>query len=523
MRPRIRTAALAAATVAAALVAVPPSVAGPSSARACTPVHDSSATVVSHSWDIDDTQVRVTIVKRTKRKVTAKAVVAVNSRADVEAQGSATVDLCPDGMSTPFTRSALASRSAARPGQATRTSARVGASAAKAAAKAAARKAAVAQSAPAAYDSASAAAVDAAAAAALTAAENAANGGGNPTDRWSLGYYAGYEAADYPVGAIDWSGLTDVVMAFYLPAANGTLDGSLFQGSEAAGDALAGQLVAAAHAHGKRALASIGGADTRPAFLAAMTNHKAQLVQAIVALKNLGYDGIDIDWEPVEPSDQILLQQLGQTIRQAWPDAVLTATFYAVNVNFIPDLSGMDGIATAYDFISVQTYGMAGAYEGWKSWHSSALDGETDSTPTSVDSSVQAYLDAGVPADKLGVGIGAYGLCYTAPVTAPDQQLNGSTIAKADYDLQFRAIRNTYQPAMNRSYDGGAQAPYLSGSKNGCTYITYEDEQSTAAKLAYLESKGLAGVIMWTINQQYLPGAGEKNPLLHTIATDWLG
>lgn len=340
--------------------------------------------------------------------------------------------------------------------------------------------------------------------------------------RWSIGYYAGYESGDYPVDAIDWSGLTDVAASFYLVHPDGTLDGTLYQGTLAEGNALAADLVSAAHANGGRALASIGGAGSGDAFHAAMTDHPATLVQSIVALSALGYDGIDLDWEPLAPEDQVVLAQLATSIRAQWPTAVLSVPVEPINANFPPDLSHMDDVAAVVTHIDVMAYGMAYTYSGWRSWHSSALEGESTHTPTSVASSVQAYLDAGVPAAQLGVGIGAYGLCYSSPVTAPRQKLGGSRIIKDDYHLQYRQIRKVYQPAMRGHYDATAEVPYLSGSKKRCTYITYENPKSIAAKLAWAAQNGLGGAVMWTINQQYLPGAGQPNPLIAKVGTDWL-
>lgn len=342
--------------------------------------------------------------------------------------------------------------------------------------------------------------------------------------RWSIGYYAGYEADEYPAGAVDWSGMTDLAVSFYLVDGDGSghLDGRLFQGSEAEGTALAAGLISAAHEHGARALASVGGARSGPALHAAMTSHPSTLVTEVVALESQGYDGVDIDWEPLEPGDEVLLAQLGTAIRQAWPDVVLSAPLYPVNpnVDHLPDLTGVAGI---YDHLDVMTYGMAYTYQGWRSWHSSALTGESGHTPTSVASSVEAYLDAGVPAAQLGVGIGAYGLCFSSPVVKPRQRLGGSTILRDDYNLQYRTIRTVYQPAMRKHYDTTAEAPYLSGNKKRCTYITYETPRSIAAKLAWAGQQGLGGVIMWTVNQQYLPGASEPDPLLATVASRWLG
>ena len=340
--------------------------------------------------------------------------------------------------------------------------------------------------------------------------------------RWSIGYYAGYEADAYPVDAVDWADLTDLAVSFYLVDGTGTLDVRLYQGTVEQGTALAASLIAAGHANGRRVIASIGGAGSGDAFHAAMTDHPTTLVQSIVALRDQGYDGIDVDWEPLAAEDQVLLAQLGTAIRAQWPDVVLSVPVEPINANFPPDLSHMDDVAAVYDHVDVMAYGMAYTYQGWRSWHSSALTGDSGHTPTSVASSVQAYLDAGVPAARLGVGIGAYGLCFSAPVTGPRQRLHGSKILRADYHLQYRQIRKTYQPAMKSHYDGEAQAPYLSGNKKSCTYITYENQRSIRAKLAWEAQQGLGGVIMWTVNQQYVAGASQPNPLLATVGAEWL-
>jgi GH18 family chitinase len=141
----------------------------------------------------------------------------------------------------------------------------------------------------------------------------------------------------------------------------------------------------------------------------------------LVKLLDAGYDGIDIDWEPMDKADEPAVVDLANRIRNAKPRALLTIPIGEINVNLGADLSGYPAIAAAYDQLNIMSYGQAGAWSGWKSWHSSALYHTDSATPTSIDSTVQLYLAAKVPAAKLGIGIGFYGLCYTSPVTAPDQ------------------------------------------------------------------------------------------------------
>src|SRR5215469_11829603 len=54
------------------------------------------------------------------------------------------------------------------------------------------------------------------------------SGPGGATAAWSMGYYAGYETSLYPVTSIDWSGLTHIAVAFYLPHTDGSIDETLF-------------------------------------------------------------------------------------------------------------------------------------------------------------------------------------------------------------------------------------------------------------------------------------------------------
>jgi chitinase len=338
------------------------------------------------------------------------------------------------------------------------------------------------------------------------------------THLWSMGYYASWQPTQLPVSEIEWSGLTHAAMSFYEPQSDGTL--TLLGGDPK----LASDFITAAHANGVIAIASIGGADSGPAFQTATGKDVVDaFTKSLVDLMDVtGYDGIDIDWEPLTTADQAPAIDLAFRIRAA-RDEILTITVGYQNVNSPDDLSGYPALAAPFDQMNIMSYGMAGAWQGWKSWHSSALHQMDSATPTSVDSSVALYMKAGVPASKLGVGIGFYGLCYTSPVTAPDQALNGSTIPASDGKLSFANILGNYYSANDHHYDDFAKAPYLSFNSphapDNCTYLSYEDDQSIGDKAAYVKSQGLGGVIIWEINEGHLANApmGQRDPLLISI------
>jgi chitinase len=348
--------------------------------------------------------------------------------------------------------------------------------------------------------------------------------GGTATGLWSMGYYASWDATSYPISEIDWSGLTHIAMAFYTPRPDGSLS---LMGGDASVEK---NLVAAAHQNGVKAVASIGGADSQADFKTATASGTvAAFASSLVALlTTTGYDGIDIDWEPMDKADEPAIIDIATRIRQGKPEALITLPIGEINVNLPPDLTGYPAIAAVYDQLNIMSYGQAGAWQGWKSWHSSALYHTDSATPTSIDSTVKLYLAASVPAAKLGIGIGFYGLCYTSPVTGPDQALSGATVAASDGTMSYANIMTKYYSSSARQWDDLAKVPYLSFSSphapDDCTYISYDDEESIGEKAAYVKAKGLGGVIQWELNEGYLSAAaaGQRNPLLKAIHDSFL-
>jgi hypothetical protein len=132
-------------------------------------------------------------------------------------------------------------------------------------------------------------------------------------------------------------------------------------------------------------------------------------------------------------------------------------------------------------------------------------------------------LNAGVPPAKLSMGIGFYGSCWNPPVTAPLQTPNGSHVVADDNTMSAANITNTYYSASAYHYDATAEAPYLSFASatgpQGCTFISYEDATSIAAKGSYAQQKGLGGTIIWQINEGYNPSAADPQALLHAVAS----
>jgi chitinase len=329
---------------------------------------------------------------------------------------------------------------------------------------------------------------------------------------WVMGYYVGYLADKMPIEAIDWKSLTHLAVGIILPKSDGSLDFNSSIGFDAAKRAL---LIQKAHVNKRKVLAMIGGEATGPNWLTASSgaNRATFLANLEKLVKVEGFDGLDLDWEPLEKAQEPVLLALTKDLRKALPNAVLT---------FPAD--GADNANFPADQINAMTYGMSGAYDGWKTWHSSPLYPSGDSAaPTSVELTVKNYLKAGIPAAKLGIGIGFYGQCYGNPATKPLEDTvgirpDGAKIIAGDNDLSYTNIVTTYEPLGTKHWDATARVPYLSfavpSGVKGCTYLTYENEQSILEKSGFAKTLGLGGAIIWNINEGYFAGQPVPNPLL---------
>ncbi len=335
--------------------------------------------------------------------------------------------------------------------------------------------------------------------------------------RWVSGYYVGYQRGLYPESAIDFSLLTHIFVGAIEPTANGGLETHFFI-DNVNGPAMARTISTRAHAAGRKAILMLGGDGYRTALLSATSsaNMPTFVNNLLATLTSLGYDGLDIDWEPIEVADQPIVLDLMRRLRTARPGIILT-----IPVAWAPPASAWYAqVATLADQINIMSYGMADNWGGWDSWHQAALFGETSTRPTSVSKSVKMYQAVGVPSNKIGIGMGFYGSCWRGTNTMGVPLVAGVGVVAGDNTMSYTNIMSSYYSAAAYRWDATAKAGYLSFAAQtgpaGCTMISYEDPQAIAEKGAYVKSAGLGGTIIWTINQGYLPNAavGSRDPLL---------
>ncbi|WP_342379760.1 glycosyl hydrolase family 18 protein [Myxococcus stipitatus] len=337
---------------------------------------------------------------------------------------------------------------------------------------------------------------------------------------WVSGYYTGWNSDLYPPDKVDFSALTHIMVGRATPRADGTLS-TQFDNDN--GPAIARRLATRAHAAGRKAIIMVGGAGEHDGWVGAASNaNRARFVQNLLAaLDSFGYDGLDIDWEPVEVEDKPLLLALVQQLRAARPNMLLTMPIGWINTNFPEEADPWFAQLVPYlDQMNVMSYEMTGPWGGWTSWYSSALTGEAGNRPTSVASSLNAWVGAGIPKAKLGMGLPFYGMAWRH-ITGPYQPYTDwSDYVGSDNDFTYARIMSLSATGVYH-WDAAAQSSYVTFASpvvdGTVRWISYDSPQAIAAKGAYARANGFGGTIIWSLNQGCTDPVSGANPPLDAV------
>src|SRR5439155_19459405 len=165
---------------------------------------------------------------------------------------------------------------------------------------------------------------------------------------------------------------------------------------------------------------------------------------------------------------------------------------------------------------------MAGAWPGWQTWHNSPLHNMGMTFPgssrvfPSCESMVTDATSTGATKAKLGIGVDFYGYVWNG-ANGPNQSISGVTV---DANVPYWQIMDTRFSTAARRWHAGVETPYLAiGVGSSGKFVSYDDEQSIAAKVAGVKAQGLGGLIIWELSGGYRLNqpAGQRDLLLQAV------
>lgn len=270
-----------------------------------------------------------------------------------------------------------------------------------------------------------------------------------------------------------------------------------------------------------KALIAIGGwneGSTKYSQMVSDPAKRATFTNSVVAfLQKYRFDGLDFDWEyPANrggvPSDKQNYIAMIRELKNAFaPYGYILTSAVSPGKATIDSAYDMAAMAGILDFIHVMNYDYHGTWETYTGlnaplYANPQYDLTVDNQLLNVNWTIHYWLNAGVPASKIILGLPLYGRGFTLnnaaqngfyapannPIPAGPYTQQSGTWGYNEICEKFAAEPGQWTVVRDSCY----QAPYAYKSNQ---WIGYDDEASLINKGKYISAMNLGGALTWSI------------------------
>jgi chitinase len=230
-------------------------------------------------------------------------------------------------------------------------------------------------------------------------------------------------------------------------------------------------------------------------------------------IKDLGFDGIDLDWEYPQDTQQgenmLLLLQATRKAMDDYATHLVESHQQTTRPHFLLTIASSAGkenyqnyplsrLAPVLDFINLMGYDYSGAWDTNAGHQSSLYMSKSCPTCTPFDtvSVIQDYMAAGVPSDKIVLGMPLYGRAFTNTdgIGKPFQGVGEGSWENGIWDY-----KELPRPGAREYYDEEAGATY-SYDNSTMTLVSYDTPENAVRKAKFIEMNNLGGAMWWELN-----------------------
>ncbi|WP_373494188.1 glycoside hydrolase family 18 protein [Aquiflexum sp.] len=233
-------------------------------------------------------------------------------------------------------------------------------------------------------------------------------------------------------------------------------------------------------------------------------------------------DGLDFDWEyPGLPGDNNTYRTedkenfvfMLKSVREALDSlGALNNTHYLSTIASAGfkeylDVNDMAEAQKYLDFINIMTYDFIVQGNKPTGHHTNLFAG--DQEKRSAENAVMDHVDAGIPIEKLVMGMAFYGRSW--------QEVNPENnglyqMGKGWKGFPYSAIEELIaSDDYVRFWDDVAKAPYLWNATDKI-FVTYEDPESIFNKVQFIKKHNMGGAMFWEYNED-----SDERTLLNAI------
>uniref|UniRef100_A0A4W6DMN8 GH18 domain-containing protein n=1 Tax=Lates calcarifer TaxID=8187 RepID=A0A4W6DMN8_LATCA len=259
-----------------------------------------------------------------------------------------------------------------------------------------------------------------------------------------------------------------------------------------------------------KTLLAVGGTTFKTQKFSTMVSTKENrtmfIQSAITLLRQYGFDGLNLDWRHYggagsQPDNKQEFTLLCKELKDAFvvegtqtnrDRLILTASVSAEKA-VIDDSYEVAQIAMNLDFINVLTFDFHGPWENVTGHHSPLYQGSQDTGDkiySNADSAMQYWRDQGAPAQKLIMGLAAYGRAFTltsassgvgAPANGTGEEgcYTGEEGFWAYYEVKLKVC--LYLKGKTAQWIEDQKVPY---DTTGNQWVGFDNKDSINAKVA---------------------------------------
>lgn len=253
---------------------------------------------------------------------------------------------------------------------------------------------------------------------------------------------------------------------------------------------------------------SIGGWGSGGFSEAASTENgrKSVAKSSLEIIKKYNLDGVDLDWEypcisiagiGASPNDKenftLLLKEIRETLDTVNKDYLLTIA--AGGDSYYTRCTNMEEAQKYLDYVQLMTYDLRGGFVTNTGHHTNLYTNQADLMPISADYSVKCFTEAGVPKEKIIIGVAFYSRMWKGVPNVNNGMMQMAQTT-GGYGPSYSELKKDYidKNGYIKYWDDEAKAPWL---YNGDTFISYDDEKSITEKAKYVKDNDLLGIMYW--------------------------
>jgi len=221
-------------------------------------------------------------------------------------------------------------------------------------------------------------------------------------------------------------------------------------------------------------------------------------------------DGVDIDWEypgqigdnnVFRPEDKQNYTLMFEALRNELDElSKISGKYYelttAVGASYsYIEHTEMDKAVKYLDFVNLMTYDFYTSGDS-AGHHSNLYPPEDYEKDASAHKSFRLFVETGVPAEKLVMGVPFYGRSWI--MKSADKRGINMPVADRARGGGYTYIKDSMvnKNGFLRYWDENAKAPYLFNNETN-QLVTYDDEESVRLKCEYVIDNNMAGMMFW--------------------------